>query len=208
LTFLSSTNGDAAEEDKFFKEHPIYNKDVLNGLETLFHQYVMSDDPSKLARVRVENIHAFHALAVLCLRHTVGAMTWKFKHRKSKISEFLTVSDETLALLILENNARLWRDKAYGISSNNSIPKYMMVTKGGKARKEWSKEGKTRFNSVFAQLKDLRSFPVSKSNEMDLFKHWNRTGRVSGNNGREDSLGDGDDNDSVGDEEVIVVYEA
>jgi hypothetical protein len=84
----------------------------------------------------------------------------------------------------------------------------MKVTKGGKARKEWSPEGKTHFNTVFAQLKDLRSFPISKSNETDLFKHWNHTGRCSGNNGREDSLGDGDGNESMDDEEVIVVYEA
>jgi hypothetical protein len=41
----------------------------------------------------------------------------------------------------------------------------MKLTKGGKARKEWSQEGKARFNTVFAQLKELRSFPVSTSNE-------------------------------------------
>lgn len=166
---------------------------------------MLSEDPSKLARVRIENIQAFHALAVLCLRHTVGVMTWKFKHRKFKISEFLTVCDETLALLILENNARLWKNKAFGVPSTNSIPKYMKLTKGGKARKEWSQEGKARFNTVFAQLKELRSFPVSTSNEGELFKLWNDRSRVSGTNGRvEESVRD----ESISDEEVIVVYEA
>lgn len=33
---------------------------------------------------------------------------------------------------------------------------------------------------VFSQLKDLRSFPVSKSNETDLFKHWNHMGHYQG----------------------------
>jgi hypothetical protein len=67
LKFLSSRTGDVAEDAAFLKENPIYNKDILEGLDTLFQQYVLSEDPSKLARVRIENIQAFHALTVLCL---------------------------------------------------------------------------------------------------------------------------------------------
>ncbi len=211
LKFLASRSGDAAEEATFFKENPIYNKYILDGLDTLFQQYVLSEDPEKLAKVRIENIHAFHAFVVLCLRHTVGVMTWKLKHRKFMISDVFTICDETLALLFLENNAKFWKNKAYGIPCVNTLPKYMTMTKEGKARKEWSKEGKTRFNKVFAQLRDLRHFTVSKSNETELLKLWNSLNkRGSSRNSRvEYSVGDGDGNESMDDDdEVIVVYEA
>jgi hypothetical protein len=89
----------------------------------------------------------------------------------------------------------------------NSIPKYIKVTKGGKARKEWSQEGNAHFNTVFAQLKELRSFPVGSSNEAELFKLCNDMRCVSRNNSRvEESVGD---ESSISDNEVIVVvYEA
>jgi len=209
LKFLASRSGDAAEDAAFFKEHPIYNQDILDGLDALMQQYVLSRDPDKMAKVRLENIHAFQAFVVLCLRHTVGVMTWKLKHRKFKVSEIFTVCDETLALLVLENNAETWRNKAYSIPSVNTVRKYMAMTKEGKARKEWSKEGKTRFNKVFSQLSGLRQFSVSVSNETELYKLWNdsQNKRASSRNGRvEDSVTPGaDDND---DGEIIVVYEA
>jgi hypothetical protein len=72
LKFLASRSGDAAEDAAFFKEHPIYNQDILNGLDALIQQYVLSGDPDKLAKVRLENLHAFQAFVILCLRHTVG----------------------------------------------------------------------------------------------------------------------------------------
>ena len=91
---------------EFFKQHPIYDANVLAGLETIFKDYIFSDDTKKLPKMRVEDINAFRAFAVLCLRHTVGVMTWRVKHRKFRISDFFSISDEGLALVILENNAK------------------------------------------------------------------------------------------------------
>jgi hypothetical protein len=206
LKYLHSRSGDGADDTGFFKDNPIYNKEVLDGLEILFQQFVLSEDPTKIAKVRIENIHAFNAFTVLCLRHTVGNLTWKLKHRRVKISDFMTVSDETLALLILENNAKIWKNKAYGIPCVNTFPKYMKTTKEGRARKEWSKEGKARFNTVFHQLKELRSFTASRSNELELLRLWNSstTRRSSRNDRLEHSpADDGDESD----DEIIVVYE-
>ena len=137
-------------------------------------------------------------------------MTWKLQHRKSKISDFFTICDETLAFLVLENNAQVWKNKAYGIPSVNILPKYMTVTKEGKARKEWSKEGKTRFNKVFDQLRGLRQFSLSTSTEMELLKLWNSLNkRVSTRNGMvENSCRDEKEDMNDDDDEVIVVYEA
>jgi hypothetical protein len=118
----------------------------------------------------------------------------------------MTISDETLALLILENNAKIWKNKAYSIPCVNMFPKYMKTTKEDRARKEWSKEGKGRFNTVFHQLKELRSFTASRSNELELLRLWNSstTRRLSRNDRLEHSpADDGDESD----DEIIVVYE-
>jgi hypothetical protein len=206
LKYLASRSVDTPDDAAFFKDNPIYNKEVLDGLEILFQQFVLSEDPAKIAKVRIENIHAFNAFTVLCLRHTVGNLTWKLKHRRFKISDYMTVADETLALLILENNAKIWKNKAYGIPCVNTFPRYMKVTKEGKARKEWSKEGKSRFNTVFHQLKELRSFTASRSNELELLRLWNSsTTRHSSRNSRLEHSTAGDESDS--DDEVVVVYE-
>jgi len=67
LKFLALGRGDAVQESAFFKEHPIYNKDILDCLDALITHYALSDDSNKLTKVRIENIHSFYAFAVHCL---------------------------------------------------------------------------------------------------------------------------------------------
>jgi hypothetical protein len=63
---------------------------------------------------------ALHAFTVLCLRHTVGVLTWKLQYHNTRISDVFSVSDESLALVILENNAMIWRNKTYGFFAIDS----------------------------------------------------------------------------------------
>jgi hypothetical protein len=179
LTYLASRGGESREEDEeFFKQNPIYNKKVLDSLETLFQSYVNSEDPKKLAKIRIENINAFHAFAVLCLKHTVGVMTRKVKHRRMSLSDIYSISDEALALLILENNVKIWKDKAYGTATKNSKGGwYMRQSKDGSIRKDWSDEGKKIFNDLFCQVREQRAFSLSTTNEMALKALWNRSSR-------------------------------
>jgi hypothetical protein len=73
----------------------------------------------------------------------------------------------------------------------------MKMTKKGKARKEWSKEGKSHYNTMFHQLKELRSFTASRSNELELLKVWNSsTTRHSSRNDRLEHTPAGDGNES------------
>jgi hypothetical protein len=181
LRHLASRSGDAADDAEFFKLHPIYNAQVLDGLKTIFEHYACSQDAQKLAKIRIEDIDAFQAFAVLCLRHTVGVMTWRVKHRKFKLSDFFSLSDEGLALVILENNAKVWKDKAYGITNTSSSARYMEVAKDGSVRKVWSVEGKIRFTALCRQVRELRSFTLSKNNESELVKTWNPTTSNNGN---------------------------
>ena len=204
LTYLATRGGESGEEDKaFFKANPIYNEKVLDGLETLFQSYVNSEDPKKLARIRVEDITAFHAFAVLCLKHTIGVMAWKLKHRKELLSKIFSISDEALALVILENNAQVWKDKAYGTATDNTQGRYMKKSKDGSVRKDWSEEGKERFNDLFCQVREKRAFSSSSTNETALKALWNTSSRSPR---RRDIQNDGVSNNG-GEGRVTFIYE-
>jgi hypothetical protein len=194
LNYLTTRRGDSAEDTEFFADNPVYNEDVLDGLETLFQTYVTSNDTKKLSRARIEDINAFHAFVILCLRHTIGVMTWKLKHRKVEISELFSISDEALALVILENNAQLWKDKARGaipLTDKAKGGRYMKKSKNGSVRKDWSDEGMERFNEVFCQVRELRLTSLSATNERTLKASWNRLMR---NRGRGETVQSPDDN--------------
>ena len=176
LTYLATRGGESTEDAQFFAQNPIYNVHILDGLETLFQSHVNSNETKKLSRIRIDDINAFHAFVVLCLRHTVGVMTWKLKHRKFDISDIFSVSDEALALVVLENNAMVWKNKAYGTDTVVKA-KYMKTAKDGSVRKDWSDEGKERFNDIFCQVKDLRLTSLSATNEKALRHLWNQSTR-------------------------------
>jgi zona occludens toxin (predicted ATPase) len=64
-------------------------------------------------------------------------MIWTLKHHNTRISEvFFSVSSESLAVVILENNAMIWRNKACGFSAVDSNACYMKQAKDGPARKD------------------------------------------------------------------------
>lgn len=192
LIYLATRNGDAADDAEFFKKHPIYDKQVLDGLQSIFEQYAFSPASNKMAKIRIEDIDAFQAFAVLCLRHTIGVMTWRVKHRKFKLSDFFSISDEGLALVILENNAKVWKDKAFGDAAIEPNARYMDTAKDGSVRKTWSIEGKMRFTALCHQVRELRSFTLSKTNESELVKRWNPSSANSGTRQRS-SNGNQDD---------------
>jgi hypothetical protein len=177
LTYLATRRGDSTEDEEFFSKNSTYNKEILDGLETIFQQYVVNNDNKKLARLRIEDVNAFHAFTVLCLRHTVGVMAWRLKHRKFLISEIFSLSDEALALVILENNAKVWKDKAYGTVNESTKARYMKQSQDGSVRKDWSDEGKMRFNDIFSQVREMRPFSLSRTNETTLRSLWNEASR-------------------------------
>jgi len=129
----------------------------------------------------VENLNAFHAFVILCLRHTLGVMSWKLKHRRILLSDIFTISDEALALVIFENNALVWKNKAYG--QPDVTAKYMQTAKDGSVRKVWSDEGMKRFNELFGHVKQFRLVPMSKTNETELMKMWNSKKSKNGESG-------------------------
>ena len=53
---------------------------------------------------------AFHIFAEMFLQNIVRKRDWRFKHQRENLRNFVTIADESLALLILENNISEWID--------------------------------------------------------------------------------------------------
>lgn len=198
---------DAPGDAEFFKKHPQFNVRILKGLKVLVESYVNDPDPQKMAKVRIENMDAFEAFCVLCLKHTNGAMVWKLKHRKCSIKSMYSVSDEALAFLILDNSCEIWERKARG-EEVLADGKYMTRAAGGRAnfRRAWSNRGKERYNKLFAQVSELRSFTLSTTVEGELMNRWKQESRTnSRRNG--DCVSDDDDISDDEEREVITMVE-
>ena len=71
-----------------------------------------------------------------------------------------------------------------------------------KVRKSWSNEGKQRFNDICLQVRELRSFTISRNNENELVRLWNQSLRKE----RSSRHGDGEDAGRVSNR-VIEIFE-
>ena len=120
----------------------------------------------------------FKLMGEICLSSTIASSVWKTNHPKVKLSELLTVADEALALLVLENNVEEWIEQ---IEKREWVkpPKKRRLTrytgKGQKidgTRKGWSLEGKKRYNSIFDEIVGARKEVFSVDREKDLLKDW------------------------------------
>ena len=72
-------------------------------------------------RQRLNN-DAFQLYAELFLKNVVRKRDWRLKHVRQNLSSFVTVADESLTLLILENNVEEWIHEA------TEGPEYMPET--------------------------------------------------------------------------------
>ena len=105
----------------------------------------------------------------------VNAKHWKRNKGVLGVKDLLTISDEALALIVLENNYEEWIDIAKGkeIDKRKRKTKY---THGGQRRdgtkKGWSLEGRKRFNSIFQYIKVEREQAISKDRESKLTVEW------------------------------------
>ena len=123
----------------------------------------------------MRNDEMFRLCAELCFPWMVSKQTWKNNHQHVAISSLITIADEALALLILENNYLEWMELAKGkeIDKDTRLTKY---THGGinsdGTKKGWTLEGKLRFNYIFDATKKERDKRNSKQMEAHIQKIW------------------------------------
>ena len=105
----------------------------------------------------------------------VNKQSWKNNHQHVAISTIITIADEALALVVLENNFLEWIELAKGneIDKNSRLTKY---THGGNnkdgTKKGWTLEGKLRFNKIFNETQLQREKRETKQMEARIKTMW------------------------------------
>lgn len=156
----------------------------------------------------------FQFFAEVCLKSVVKRREWRQNHRRRNLSEFVTKADESLALLVLENNIYGWMDKAEGKvnmmsdvevegdaqASKKRVRLRTEYTDGGKSKgikKGWSGEGIKRYNKIMTRVGILRNdVDRVKSLEDEVRSRWRAKG-ITDTKGR-----DNNDDERSMDEEV------
>ena len=140
-------------------------------------------DDKKIHKVRDQNNdNLFMLCAEICFPSLVSKQKWKNNHQHVAISNLITIADESLALLILENNYLEWIELSKGnaIDKNNRLMKY---TYGGEnqngTKKGWSLEGKLRFNTIFDECQVQREKRASKDMESRIKAVWHERNPVN-----------------------------
>ena len=139
--------------------------------------------------------------AEVCLKNVVKKRDWRLNHRKEIFSKFVTVADEALALLVLENNVELWFEVANGnclqlskkkghsnekekrgeentqaTDETTSVAVY--TGKGANCdgtKKGWSKEGIKRYNELYRKVKEIRGKSEYAKVEEEVKERWRNT---------------------------------
>ena len=121
------------------------------------------------------NIEMFKICAELCFSAIANKQTWKNNHQHVALSTIITIADEALALVILENNFVEWIEIAKGneIDKKSRLTKYMHGgTNRDGTRKGWTLEGKLRFNTIFDETQIEREKRASKQMEARIKDMW------------------------------------
>lgn len=142
---------------------------------------VISEVLGRLERGTVEmfrtdgTYNEFKLIVNVCFPPMVPAKHWKQNKGELAVRNLLTISDEALALIVLENNYEEWIDKAKGVEVDKKRRKTKYTHGGQKkdgTRKGWSLEGRQRFNTIFTAIKLERDRATSKNREDRLMKEW------------------------------------
>ena len=138
----------------------------------------------------------FQLCAEICFPHMISKQAWRNNHQHVAVSTLITVADEALALLILENNYIEWIEIAKGNEIDRKGERKTKYTHGGVnkdgTKKGWSIEGKNRFNDIFDQCRLSRAKRQSKEREQRIKAIWYDEKppqeQLSDDNGNEDTM--------------------
>jgi hypothetical protein len=100
----------------------------------------------------------------LYVQQIVGRVKWRHYCKKSLIQNFVTVSDEALALLAIDNSEFVWEAQEL---DEQDVPAAKYTNKRSKRRVQegWSQEGRVRFNLYFDMVAKHRSDNTRKNFE-------------------------------------------
>lgn len=128
-----------------------------------------------------EDREVFEKVALTCLQSVLPKKVWSSNCGKKRLSEFVTVADEALAYLVLENNIVDWlkisRRQVEDTKKRKRDTKYTLVggsigQKGGGSKKGWSEQGKNRYNEYYDLITNARKISGNIEIEEELLSEW------------------------------------
>ena len=91
-----------------------------------------------------------------CVSNSTGKRKWNRLCYERRMSDFVTFSDESFAMLIIENNAEKWREKLLHPNlTKKELPKSRYTE--GEEGNRWSLNGMHRFIDLFQQQRKKRN---------------------------------------------------
>ena len=136
-------------------------KPILNLPSCLLNELYIDAENNTLTKYRKydsANNECFYYFVTRILA-AVNVSNTNFNNRKTTelISQIFSVTDEALALLILENELHVWKEqrKPQNEQNTNNLKRNYVNGQSGK-HKSWSKEGKKRFHTLCIHIKELR----------------------------------------------------
>ena len=153
----------------------------------------------------------FDTFVDYCLNAFVSSQKWRYKAYNTLLSRIFTPSDEAMAMLLLENNARdltvTYEQKAR-VSRVNSHTKFTKPERATKERFQgWSKVGIQRYNELHGIVVQNRATTLSRDKEEALLKKYSKViGKDAvGNNDDVDGDENSNNEESLEEDEVYAI---
>ena len=153
-----------------------------------------------------EDADLFRTFVEFALIHFASCTTWRYKCYNTPVSQIFTVSDEALAMLLLENSMQdlkwiIRREEK--MPHNISIPRYTKRMEGSPEKfRGWHKNGIRRYNKLYRRIVTNRVKKESIEKEDSIQDEFVK---ISGRERRGDivEIHDDSDDDSNSDFEPI-----
>ena len=129
------------------------------------HQLLKCIEDNKVEDI-FNNRGLYYYFLKTCVREVVGKTKWKENCFVSDYTKIVHPTDESFALLVLDNNVARYKDMISKRCKKSEVnPRYTMVTKKGQKiyNRGWSDAGKLKFQ-------EYTKLVMSKRNDMNWLK--------------------------------------
>ena len=114
-------------------------------------------DSGKYPDLRLdEDADLFRTFVEFCLVHFIKYTTWRYKCYNTPVSDIFTVSDEAMAMLLLENSVddlKYVIRRGQKVPTKASMPRYTKVNEGSNEKfRGWHKNGIKRYNKFYRRI--------------------------------------------------------
>ena len=129
-----------------------------------------------------DNEEMFYIYLHFCVSNVISKTKWKHNKYDKRYHEYITVSDEALSLLILDNNSRRYLEMSEKIgiidAKINAKPKYTLVNGAQKFKgKGWNRRGRMRYMEFSLAIENWRESNEDRMNDLSdwILKRYNTT---------------------------------